>query len=419
MMKEKKGKRQSQAEVRAGLFNKVVERNETRLRGESWSYWKTNLLSIAPSTRYNYILGMEMFFDNSGIKDTEELYSLQNDAIVSRDRRKRSKIPRMVVEAIIHYQGLGKSTSHTKSIKQAVTSFMHSNGFEDFRVKVNGKSLTPRSGGGSKIISPKDLDKALMNEKNAQTRALVYTLRDSGLRIGDIISLDYGDLKEGIESNQDFFYISTLTQKTHTQAQTCLGYDSLNALREWIRIRRKRGHVFRNSTPVFIAERVSRGQTRKTARNLEEFEAEISEMRTVETNASNKVIRFFNRSGFKGVSAHGLRKLHSSYLSVGEDRLSEPMIARLEGRTIADSREAYKLYTPEQLIEAYSKAYHLLRGQGDTKSLKEQQEEIEVLKQQIKSQRDQLIDALYMISTASPEKQLEMLERLKKTEENS
>jgi integrase len=231
-----------------------------------------------------------------------------------------------------------------------------------------------------------------MNEKNTQTRALVLTLRDSGLRLGDVISLDYGDLRDGLESKDDFFYISTLTDKTHTQAQTVLGYDSLNALREWIRIRRARGHVFNEKTPIFIQERLTYSETRNTTNDIVAYERKISEMRTILTNASNKIVRFFKRAGFKGVSAHGLRKLHSSYLSVGEDRLSEPMIARLEGRIISDSREAYKLYTPGQIIEAYSKGYHLLRGEGDTRTLEAQQKQIEEMRSQLEQMQTILND---------------------------
>jgi hypothetical protein len=158
---------------------------------------------------------------------------------------------------------------------------MHANGFEFFRVKINGKALSSSRRDGSGIISPKDLDRALMNEKNAQTRALVLTLRDSGLRLGDVISLDYE-----LESRDDF-YISTLTDKTHTQAQTVLGYDSLNGLREWVRIRRARGHIFNDKTPLFIQERLSLSETRNTTKNIVEYERKISEMRTILTNAAH------------------------------------------------------------------------------------------------------------------------------------
>ncbi|MCW4049367.1 MAG: hypothetical protein NWE89_06470, partial [Candidatus Bathyarchaeota archaeon] len=175
------------------------------------------------------------------------------------------------------------------------------------------------------------------------------------------INLDHGDLKEITKIKEEFYFLKTLTQKTGSRAQTVLGPESLNALRDWFKLRESRGEILEDSTPVFNPYKLRDKNPKNKAKVNPELNKQVrSQTRIDRRSASTIISRIFDNAGFPTVTAHGLRKLHNTYLTVGseDERVTEPMLNRLEGREIPNSTEAYKLYPPEKLIEAYSKAYH-------------------------------------------------------------
>lgn len=344
-----------------------------------WESWKEQ--NRGKSTPTVYQSGLDYFMRFHGLESLEELFELHLEAQRrgATDPLSKYIVAEMVKKAVNQRVNVeGKSGFHAKAIKSAVTKFLQLCGFEDFTVKLPRGILKLNGTGGSDIITPKQLGVVIGVARDLQQKALILTLKDAGLRLGDILALDYGDIASGLDSKADFFYLSRLTQKTGDRAQTVLGPEALNSLRDWIRYRRTRGEQITKDTPVFIKSRIGEGT--KSKQNREKNIALKTNMRLTRNSASNIVSRLFSKAGFNTVTAHGLRKIHSTYLGVGEDRLSETMIARLEGKTIRDSREAYKIYAAEDLTNAYANNYHQIQVYGAETKM---QETIKELRKQL------------------------------------
>jgi len=345
-----------------------------------WEEWKAQ--NADKSTPKLYQGGLDYFMKYHSLESYGELYELQLEAQRrgATDPLCRYVVPEMIRKAVSHRIKVdGVSGTHAKNIKSAVVKFMNLCGFEDFTAKLPRGITKMGSNGGSEIITPRELATVLSVADDLQKTALTLTLKDSGLRIGDVISLDYGDVAEAMETKTEFYYLKKLTQKTGDRAQTVLGPEALKALRDWIRYRRDRGETLGDGTPLFTKYRLA-GEAPKANKDPEANLEARSEARLTMNNASTLMSRLFSKAGYSDVTAHGLRKLHSTYLGVGEDRLSEPMIARLEGKVISDSREPYKIYAPSDLIEAYGRNYHQIQvWASESKRVRELEERLAAL----------------------------------------
>ena len=331
-----------------------------------WSQWKEE--QAGKSTPVLYDGAINYFLRHNDFQDLNELFETQKEA----DRRGASDplskylVHDLVIKTVMHrINNEGISGSHAKFIKSAVVKFMRLCGFKDFRIVVERGVGKMNAKGGSDIISPQNLNVVIDCCDDPKKRALILFLKDSGLRLGDIISMNYGDIREALDSNQDFYQLKKFTEKTGARAQTVIGFEALNALRDYIRYRKRIGDNLYDSTPIFNRYKVSRGQKIARGSDLGSKAANIEANRVLKeqtrmnnNSAGTMLSNLFDKSGFPKVTAHGLRKLHSTYLGLGDHKVSEPMIARMEGRSIGDSREAYKIYPEEDLIEAYRKNYH-------------------------------------------------------------
>lgn len=348
-----------------------------------WDQWIEQ--NKGKSTATVYQSGLNYFMKFYGIETYDEILEIQMEASRrgATDPLSKYILVEMVQKCVSHRILVeGKSGSHAKSIKSAVQKFIQLCGFEDFIVRLPRGTSKKNSRGGSEILDPVQLNIVLGVTGDLMYKALILTLRDSGLRLGDILTLDVGDVSAGINGGADYFYLRKLTEKTSERAQTVLGFESLNALRDWVRFRVSRGEVLDEDTPLFIMARAQNGV--KSKENYKENLALKTNQRLTRNSASNIISRLFSKAGFNTVTAHGLRKVHSTYLGVGPDRVPEPMIARMEGRDIGDSREAYKVYSPQILIDAYARNYYSISlKKPESQKEKAAQEEVQRLLEKI------------------------------------
>ncbi|MFC1802731.1 tyrosine-type recombinase/integrase [Thermoproteota archaeon] len=329
-----------------------------------WDQWKEQ--NAGKSTPISYQIGIDYFLEYHEIDDLNELYRLQLEAL-KRGRTDPSKlylVHNMVIDCVMHRINVKKqSGQYAKSTKAAVTKFMHLVGFKDFNVKLDMGILRKNTGDGSDIISPIELRTVIeIAADDLMKKALILILKDSGLRIGDALGLNIGDVIEALDNRYiDFFYLKKFTQKTSSRAQTVLGYESLNALRNWVKYRKQKGEALTDDHPIFIPYRLKDVEDDIKAKRNPKLNQKIrGKLRLTAASGSSVVSRIFSKAGYPKVTAHGLRKLHSTYLSLGEDKMDETKISRLEGRDIGDSRESYKIYPEKELVEEYKRAYHML-----------------------------------------------------------
>jgi integrase len=327
-----------------------------------WALWKENHTSKNTVNYYQH--GINKFLEHNKISDLNELYEIYLESL---ERGKDDPLARYVVQDLIrdtvnNMIKRGYAGSHAKAVKSGITKFFRVLGFEDFKVTLKRGFTKQNSNGGSNIITPEGLAKVVNLSDDLQKKALLLTLKDSGLRLGDALNLTIGDLEEALSTNMDFFYLSKLTEKTDSRAQTVIGFESLNALRDWYKYRKQQNEPLTKDSPIFRPYKLRDENPNNKAHKDPEKNIKIkSEMRLNPKSASTTLSRLFRKAGYPDVTAHSLRKYHSTYLALGENRLSEPMIVRLEGRNIGDSREFYKIYPAEEVVSAYKANYHMIQ----------------------------------------------------------
>jgi len=139
-------------------------RNLKRFTGESFERWEEELAAKALKTRSIYLRGLEMFLEWSEW-DTEELIKTHSDDI--RASYPVGKTPKRVstkIKAFMRHlvDEKGKSGSHAKSAQSAITSLLSANGYEGFRMSRKNGTVSTKSRGGSRIVTPKQLKQSIL-----------------------------------------------------------------------------------------------------------------------------------------------------------------------------------------------------------------------------------------------------------------
>ena len=210
-----------------------------------------------------------------------------------------------------------------------------------------------------------ELKLILQNISEARIRALYLFTKDTGLRISDVVTTKYGDIREGLESVDGFGGFIKRQEKTDAFALPCFGIESTTALKQWVKEWENiKGRRVENEDSVFI--------------NIIDLPKSKKGEEMTPDNATALINLRISNIGLKGkISTHGLRYFYQSEM---EKELSKNFIAKLQGRAIGDSTKHYSKHDVLECLEQYRKGYHLIAIEGASQS---QQAEINKMKKEI------------------------------------
>ena len=299
----------------------------------------------------------------------DELYL----SYVSAEGRKKGHIPNMILKRVheIEESGYASGTAH-HTIK-ATRSFFNAN---QENLIFNGSKHKVRSR-GQRIIEKDEIKQLLDLTGSLQNKAIIMTLKDSGLRVSDIVKLNYRDVKDAIASERQFHIISIITKKTGTEAKPILGPEALDAISQWLKSREDKLEA---NSPLFIKTQGDEIGSRLTSGSIGAIMRKLCK-----------------KAKFERVSAHSLRKYHMTMLQAGG--MTPEWIAIIQGRIISDSRLAYTCPSERQLIGAYQQAYPqfsvLQKGQNEEiQSLQRENEELRTRLADLENTMQQLVTAI-------------------------
>jgi len=170
-------------------------------------------------------------------------------------------------------------------------------------------------------------------------------LKDSGLRVGDLVRLKYGDVADGLERGEKFISLKLVTQKSKIVAKTFIGEETVELLKKYIERRRK-------GTRRVPPEKVTRDSP------LIRHSSEMK--RTSRSGVSSLIGQYVQKLGLNGeLSAHSLRKYTQTQLEVAG--VHSNWIQQILGHRLVNSDGSYSKPTDEMLKNAYVKAYDVLR----------------------------------------------------------
>lgn len=179
-------------------------------------------------------------------------------------------------------------------------------------------------------------------------------LKDTGLRISDVVAQNCGDIPKQIEMGICPIQINVLCEKTNLLAKTFIGQEAIDALKEYFK---KRDEGSLKWHKCVAPEKI----TPNSPLFKKWTKGAVKPMNRV--SASHIIELAFREIGENRMSAHSLRKRLQTKLEKGG--MPTNWIDQVLGHKLINSRDAYSLPTDEELIEAYIKAYPLIAVNGD------------------------------------------------------
>lgn len=318
----------------------------------------------AEGTRRIYRGNFKRFLGRWGL-EAEGLFEMKMEDLRSPDPRDRKRVERMVKVQMAEMSERGMAASTCRNLYKAVRSFFESQGL-DFSLKSRDQ---PRGDyNGARLVLPDKIREMLdvtSWEFKKRNRAILLLIKDSGLRVGDVSSLDVGEYlgaqTEYNERGEPFkAFKPRRIQKTRSLGYIHIGPESIEALKKYLEERAEEAPL-REEDPLFLDRRGKRLSGKS-----------ITEM---VLGVAKKL-----ENSYK-ISANSLRDFHQTMLEAG---MPKNWVAKLQGKKITDSSSPYSQpeALPGGLIQAYMKAYERLRVLGTAEERKKD-EEIQALRKRV------------------------------------
>jgi len=318
-------------------------------------------------------------------KTADQLVEQRKQELKSDDPREQRRMESALKGFLAYLDKEGMAVATQQVAYAAIRSFFEMH-FQPLRMRrgdyPQGESL------GSRVATKEDI-KRIYEETSIRIRALILFLKDTGLRVSDVIRLTYGDLAEGLDSGEEFISISLITKKNKIVAKTFVGPEAIEALKEYFSERRE-------------------GSRRIPPEELEAksplFRIRSPEVKAISRSGMSSTITFYaQKLGINSAfSAHSFRKYFQTQLEASG--INSNWIDQMIGHRLINSRDSYSRPTCEQLKEVYMKAYPQLRVFKG----KNVESRISTLETQLE-ERDKLIESL-VANGSNKNKEIEQLQ---------
>ena len=339
-------------------------------KDESYEYWLRRLSKLSIGTRISYKAHLRQFCDWIG-KSPDVLIEERSEELKSEDPRVQNTKEDELLDYLVFLKEERELKPKTLRMALTAAKSFFANNYVPLNIPSN---LTPSSRitTNRRAITKAELKKVI-ELTNIKWKALLLTLRDTGLRISDAIKLQMKHIND-LEGEPPIHIREITTEKDGSQPITFLGSESIAALKDWIEFR-KRGtrHVYGGDKGL-PPESITSESYLFITQNGAPLKV---------GNASRMIINQMERAGLTGLSAHSLRKYFQTQLeSAGVPR---NWILRMMGKSLPGSDGSYSMPSELQLREAYERAYPQLAilPITNTERVTDLEEEVKSLKSEL------------------------------------
>ena len=321
---------------------------------KSWNVWVEDLVNLSENVQSKYTRYVARFLQDQGLTP-DGLYELRINELESKDRRDRRGVERTVKKWLTQLESEGLASGTVDRHYYALRSFFESQDIP-FSLKSSDR---PRVNHIGRRMVTKSLIRKMIQLSSYRQRdrniALVFILKDTGLRIGDISALNretYLSAKEyRNEDGERFKELGPIrTKKTGVSAYPVIGPETIEHLDIYLNKRTD------DNPCLFLGERGGR----------------------IRIDALSKIFqRYSEKLGEDGgrISAHSFRKYHQTQLEASG--LNPNILKRMHGRKVSDSTGAYSRPqdVPGLIVEQYIQHYDAIRLDDNTaiKELRKEQ----------------------------------------------
>jgi integrase len=305
--------------------------------GEAISFWLDEVLvNRRPSTKRGYRFFLTRFNEFLG-ETADAMIARRKRDLQSESPRVKKRYENYLKKFDAHLVEENASIGTRRHVWAAIRSFFRAFDLDLRFTRADapqGESIENRAATKAEI-------RLLAQLTDTRGRAVVYTLKDTGIRVSDLARLQVGD----VDLVAEYPILKLRTQKRGIVAVTVLGSEAQAAIREYLTSREY-------GTDVVPPEAIT-----KRSPLIRQNSVEVKAM----TPAALTVLlqRLRNTAKLRDISAHSLRRFFDTALEAAG--VHPNWIDRLIGHKLVASRGSYSKPTDTQLRDAYIQAYDFLR----------------------------------------------------------
>jgi len=301
---------------------------------DSMAYWSEQIVNRSEGTKRMYMHHFSKFLKWIG-KKPDDLIELQQNSLESNGDPRENNVLEVQVRKYLHYlQEKGNSDSHRRLALASIKSFFRSNYCS---LKMNSGDSPKGEAMGSEIPEKEDIIRMIQFAKSQIYRTAILCLKDSGLRVSDLVRLRWKDI---VDLGNGFYSFKIVTKKRKVVATPFLGEEATSMLNI---LDRKDERIFPISSKTL----------------------------------SNAICNICGQAELKKLSAHGLRKFFNVELQ--QARVPREWRYQMMGKKTG----AYDENRSGKLFEAYKEAYNHLRIFGaDANEMEKVKKDVEALREE-------------------------------------
>lgn len=250
----------------------------------------------------------------------------------------RCETETIVREYLAHLDSENVLATSKKVVLSVINSFFLANGLRLSLRKNEVPDSDPVK--ASRVPTREEIRQIIDAADNLRDRALMLFLKDSGLRVSDVVTLKWKDLKP---YGEDFLGFKILTAKKNCEARGFVGKETVDVLKIYRSMRVKGYGDVPPEADIdnhYVFCQVGDG---------------TKPLKAIWVSAMlNKHIRAL---GFNDLTIHGFRKFWEQNVKASRPEY----VAQLNGRKLSKNQKAYWYLTDIQLFELYKSNYDNLR----------------------------------------------------------
>ncbi|RLI76680.1 integrase, partial [Archaeoglobales archaeon] len=225
----------------------------------------------------------------------------------------------------------------------AIRSFYRRNGFP---IVTKSLKATPKKENKKLQLSSKDVKKLVDHAPTLRDRAIILMMFQGGFDVSTICSLDYGDVKRGLEQGDEPLMIEVVREKEEVEYITFVGHDAIEALKAYLNDRIAKKEELKLDSPLFAKEGAKKKKAERITTNLIQ-----NMLRETALKAGLVTEEDLEHADLNPCRPHALRSAFSMILRLnGFDPL---VVEYMMGHRIPYNG-VYLIPTPERLRQMYA-----------------------------------------------------------------
>lgn len=246
---------------------------------EKYDEIKKWITQVKDSSKATYLSAIKAYIEFTGLNPKELIDEAEEDR--KKPRRQQGKPEErlaefhkwLLTEYEVKTRGKNRKPSGRKGISKmmattyvgAIRSFYRRNGFP---IMTKTPKAAPKKENRKMSLTPREVKLLVDHAPTLRDRAIILFMFQGGFDASTICSLNYGDVKRGLERGEVPLLIEVVREKDEVEYFTFVGYDAVEALKAYLNDRKRKGEELKLYSPLFAKEGAKKLKHERITPNL-------------------------------------------------------------------------------------------------------------------------------------------------------